>query len=163
MRLFDENDQETTKTRFIETPTTATDTTLNELSPIEFERDNFTPFTPNTFEYLEKEIMKNKENLDNLEVVCKDPEIWGNIREKFLDERKYFVSQQEKHMQSILEQAKRTDINDVDADRLIREIDSLKDKVDKLSKDAESIKHRTLDSMKETDTVSPTDNSNDNK
>ena len=133
----------------IDTPSTST--TLNEESPHKHNvylpsesDDKFSPFTPNTLEYLENEIKKNNVNLDELETVCKNPEVFDDVREKLLDERKYYISQQAKHMNSILEIAKKTEINDVDADRLSSEIEILKNNVDKISKDFESLKHRTL-------------------
>ena len=147
VRLFAENNP--TDKPCIDTPTTSS--TLNEESPnkhsidLPLESDDkFSPFTPNTLEYLEYEIKKNKLNLDELEKVCKHPEIVDDVREKLLDERKYYVSQQAKHMNSILEIAKKTEINDIDADKLLNEINKLKENVDKLFKDSESIKQRTL-------------------
>lgn len=137
--------------RFVDSTTT----TVNELSPI---KDNslilspdkekstpFTPFTPGTYECLQHEIEKNEKNTDDLNNICKDADIKDSIKEKLIDERVYYLDQQNKHMDSVLEEAKNVSLNDVDTDKLIKHVDNLKVNVDKLHKDSQSIKHRSLE------------------
>ena len=90
----------------------------------------FSPFTPNSLKSLKAEIKRNKENLEELKTVFKDSDIIDDVREILIDERKYYVSQKAKHLNSILEQAKKVEIHDVDADKLLKEIEDLKGNVE---------------------------------
>ena len=47
-------------------------------------------------------------------------------------------------MNSVLDIAKKTDLNDVDADKLLKQTENLKSNVEKLSKHSESIRNRSL-------------------
>lgn len=154
-RLFNEADY--SEKPCVNTPSTST--TLinpngNSIDIPSRSPDNFSPFTPKTLEFLKEEIKINDENLRTIESVCKDSDVLANVREKLLDEKRYYLDQQNKHINSLLDIANKTDIRDVDADKLIKEIDNLKSSVDKLSKDSESIRYRTL---KESDTDPDTD------
>jgi len=108
------------------TETASTTTTLYEPTPTTdkpispddeekgLEKDMFSPFTPNSLEQLKKEIERNVENMNELDTVCKDPDIKDNVKEKLIDERTYFLNQQVKHMDAIVQQARRVDFGDVD-------------------------------------------------
>jgi len=62
-----------------------------------------------------------------------------------LDERQYLLNQHRKHMDAILETAKKTPTNSEDADKILKDIDSLKSNVDKLVNESKQIYHRKLD------------------
>ena len=95
MRLFAENNL--INKFYIDTFTTLN--TLNEKSlnkhninlPLK-SNNKFSSFTFNTLKYLEYEIKKNKLNLNELEKVYKHFKIVNNVREKLLNERKYYVN-----------------------------------------------------------------------
>lgn len=52
--------------------------------------------------------------MENLTNVCKDPTTKTSVNELLLEERKYLLEQKSKHLNSILQEAKNTPINDVD-------------------------------------------------
>ena len=81
-------------------------------------------------------------NLKNIDSLCKDAEINKDVREKLLDERKYLLNQHSKHLNSVLDIEKKTDLND--ADKLLKQIDNLRSNVGRLSKDSGSIRNISL-------------------
>jgi hypothetical protein len=105
------------------------DTTLTELRPIlgtnqyipSPSSTNFSPFTPTTYEELNKEIEKNEMQLSRLNTVREEED---SLKEKLLDERRYLLDQKAKHLKSLLNIAVDRPINGVDVDRLQKDINS---------------------------------------
>lgn len=101
-------------------------------------------FSPNTLSYLDEEIKRNKENLKDINKVCKDQFTKSSVMEALMEERKYLLEQKSKHLNSVLQEAKDTPINDVDTDKLCDDITKLQSDVENLAKESEKIKHRKL-------------------
>ena len=101
----------------------------------------FTPFTPHTLDALENEIKTNEEKLSKLDKVSDSnaPE-----KEDLLDEKKYYLDQKAKHLISVLHEARKTQLNDIDEDKLLKDTTDLKSKVDELEKLANEVKNRKL-------------------
>ena len=144
--------------------TDSTTTTLNEPSPIvdkypqgsvepSTAKEIFSPFTPHSLEFLKYEIERSKENLKQVDNICKDPDVKQDIKEKIMDKHRYYLDQEAKHLNAVIEAAKKADLNDVDADKLIKEIEDLKDNANKLSEDSKAINHRRLEQTDTTDTT----------
>lgn len=102
-------------------------------------------FSPNTLGSLEEEITRNKETLDNIQNICKDPVTKESIQDHLVDERKYLLDQKAKHYNSVLQQAKNSHIEDTDMDKLTSDISELKTSVDDLVTKSENLKHRKLE------------------
>lgn len=101
-------------------------------------------FSPNTLSYLDEEIKRNEENLEDINKVCKDQITKPSVMEVLMEERKYLLEQKSKHLNSVLQEAKDTPINDVDTDKLCDDITKLQSDVENLAKESERIKHRKL-------------------
>lgn len=82
----------------------------------------FSPFTPTTYQELNKEIKKNWMKINKLETT---PEEEDYVKENLLDEKRYLLDQKAKHLKSLLDIAKNTPINDIDVDKLKKDIESL--------------------------------------
>lgn len=115
-----------------------------ELSP-DYTKDKFTPVT---LSYLDAEIRRNSENLKELSNICKDDITKSSLNENLIDERKYLLEQKSNHLNSVLHEAKNTPINDLDIDKLHKDISELKTSVDKLLDESESLKEKDLDCNK---------------
>lgn len=74
-------------------------------------------------------------------------EVRSDVKEKLLQERKYLLTQQNYHLEAVAQQAMSEGLNDVDvdADQLLKDIEQPNNNVQQLSKEVESIKHRTLE------------------
>lgn len=107
-------------------------------------RPPFSPFTPTTFDVVRDEIKRNSENLEGLEQVI-SPQVQSDVKEKLLKEKTYLVTQQSYHLEAIAQQAIPVELNDVDADELLKGIKELNNNVQQLNKQAESIKDRSLE------------------
>jgi DNA-binding transcriptional regulator GbsR (MarR family) len=108
-------------------------------------------------EHLKYELDRNKQNLREVEDVCNDPRTRDDVKERLIDERKYFLDQQRKHTTAILDMASKVDLNDVDADKLSKEVGKLKDDVERLYEDCESVKHRRLEQNQTDDSINSRD------
>jgi DNA-binding transcriptional regulator GbsR (MarR family) len=128
-----------------------------DLSEGSADKPNFSPFTPNSLEHLKYELDRNKQNLREVEDVCNDPRTRDDVKERLIDERKYFLDQQRKHTTAILDMASKVDLNDVDADKLSKEVGKLKDDVERLYEDCESVKHRRLEQNQTDDSINSRD------
>lgn len=108
---------ETMKTQNISIPTTTDNPT-------------FSPFTPTTYDELNKEIKRNSKLLNALNILQEES---STERENILEEKRYLLGQKAEHLKSILDIASNTPINDVDVNKLHKDIDSLDASVKTLS------------------------------
>lgn len=53
-------------------------------------------FSPTTLEFIDKEIKRNYQNLDNIDKICKDGATKPSINETLLEERKYLLDKKSK-------------------------------------------------------------------
>ena len=120
-----------------------TNTTSTSYPSPDYSKDKF---SPNTLVFLDAEIRRNSINLETLTNVCKDPDTKTSINETLLEERKYLLEQKSKHLNSILQEASNTPLNDTDVDNMCKEISQLKTKVDNLYSKSENFKDRSLNS-----------------
>lgn len=105
-------------------------------------------FTPSTLSYLDAEIKRNSENLKELSNICKDDTTMSSLNEQLVDERKYLLQQKSNHLNSILQEAINTPIDESDIDKLRKDISELKTSVDKLFDKSENLRDRNLDCNK---------------
>lgn len=91
----------------------------------------------------EEEIKRNTSNLNNLYETIKDSTTKSSINEA-LEERKYLLDQKSKHLNSVIQEAKNTPLNDTDVIYLLNETYELKINVDILVTKSENLKYRNI-------------------
>lgn len=89
-------------------------------------------FTPTTYKALDLEIARNSDNISDLDKTISDEGVKNSVLDKLMDERRYLLEQKGKHLSAILQLSKNTSIDDVDSDKLHKEISLLKQRTDSL-------------------------------
>lgn len=121
-------------------------TTISSGDSPDYTKDRF---TPRTLGELDKVIEENTSNLKAIDNLPIDDTTKPSIKEKLIDEKRYLLDQKAKHVNSVLQQAKNTNLHDVDVDNLRKQVSQLKTTVDDLMNQSEDLKTRSLNESKE--------------
>jgi len=97
-------------------------------------RDFFSPFSPSTYQELNKEISNMASNLEYIEKTCNTPERKNSLMEKVVDHTLYLLDQKYRHLEAIQKLAANTPISETNYDDLIEKHRSLVNDVNNLSK-----------------------------
>lgn len=116
----------------------------NTTTTVESQHTPFSPFSPNTLDALALEIKRNEANLAQIDSVA-SPAVKDSVKKALLDEKRFFLSQLNNHLNAVSEKASLIELSDVDADELVKQTDELKSNIDKLSEQVKSLKHRSLE------------------
>lgn len=130
---------ETSDSIKVESPSNSSTTTT-----VESVHSPFSPFSPTTLDALALEIKRNEENLAQSYSVA-SPAVKDSIKENLLDEKRFFLSQLNYHLNAVSEKAFLIELSDTDADELIKQTDQLKSNLDRLSEQVKSLKYRSLE------------------
>lgn len=130
---------ETSDSIKVESPFNSNTTTV-----VESAHTPFSPFSPNTLDALALEIKRTEVNLSQIDSVA-SPTVKDSIKETLLDEKRFYYSQLNNHLNAVSEKAFLVELSDVDADKLLKQTDELKSNIDKLSEKVKSLKHRSLE------------------
>lgn len=103
-------------------------------------------FTPKTLATIDEEIENVKNNIDNINKVS-HPEVTPSLMESLIAEKNYYLSQKANHFKAVLQEASKTQLpsDDVDVDKLLKQVKDLKSEADNLLLESEKIKYRSLD------------------
>ena len=104
----------------------------------------FTPFTPSTYEELNREISNMASNLQFIEETCNTPERRHSLIEKIMDHSLYLLNQKYSHLDAIQKLAADTPISQRDYDDLVKSHRSLSNDINELAKKLDSLKERSL-------------------
>jgi hypothetical protein len=140
-----------TVTEVVRPGTSGTDITKVDsvLSPLQTIIQNtskslFSPFSPDTLQDLNREILNAQQNLKFLEDTQTDPATKASLIEKALEESRYLLEQKTRHLEALQRTAAETPISPTDYDDLVENCRSLTNDVDSLAKKLENFSFRSI-------------------
>jgi DNA-binding transcriptional regulator GbsR (MarR family) len=110
--------------------------------------DLFSPFSPSTYQELNKEISNMASNLEYIEKTCNTPERKNSLMEKVVDHTLYLLDQKYRHLEAIQKLAVNTPISETNYDDLVEKHRSLVNDVNSLSKKLNDISSISLSNKK---------------